>query len=47
MPARDHQGMPGRDWIAIPNDHTMLAFVDDSLGWKGAKRTVRHESIQP
>ncbi len=47
MPARDHQGMPGRDWEAILDDHAMLACMDDALGWKGAKGAGRHTSIQP
>ena len=47
MPARYDQGMPGRDWISTPDDHTMLTCMDDWLDWQDAKRTVRHESIQP
>ena len=47
MPAGYDQAMPGRDWEAIPDDHTMLTCVDNALGWQGAKRADRHESIQP
>ena len=47
MPTGDDQGMPGRDWIAIPNDHTMLACVDDPLGREGAKGACGHVKIQP
>jgi len=47
MPARDHQGMPGRDWKPISDDQTVLACMDDSLGWEGAKRASGHVKIQP
>ena len=47
MPARDDQGMPGRDWEAILNDQTMQTCVDDALGGEGTKRADRHASIQP
>ena len=47
MPSGDHQGMPGRDRIPIPDDQTMLTCVEDALGWKGAKGAGRHALIQP
>ena len=47
MPAGDDQAMPGRDWKPIPDDHAVLACVNDALGGEGAKRASRHASIQP
>ena len=47
MPAWYDQGMPGRDWIPIPNDQTILTCVDDALGGEGAKRASGHVKIQP
>ena len=47
MPARDDQGMPGRDWIPIPDDQAVLAGIEDALGGKGAKGAGRHALIQP
>ena len=47
MPAGDDQGMPGRDWIPIPDDQAVLAGIEDALGGKGAKRASGHVMIQP
>ena len=47
MPGRSDQGMPGRYWKPIPNEYTMLASMDDPLGWKGAKGASGPVKIQP
>lgn len=47
MPAGYDQGMPGRDWIPISDDHAVLTCVDDALNGEGAKGAGRHTPIQP
>lgn len=47
MTVGDDQGMSRDDWIAIPDDQTMLTFLDDPLCGEGAKRANVHVWIQP
>jgi len=47
MTAGDDQGMPGRDWKTIPDDHTKLTCMDDPFCREVAKRAKVHVWNQP